>query len=161
VTESAESPLSLAPSANRWLPVVRDRVVETALLYVLEPIFERDFPGQSYGFRPERSAQQAIARVEDLLRKGHTWMVDADLKSSFDTIPQERLLAFVAQKVSDGKVLGLLKKYLKQGVMETAKEWKPTEQGTPQGAVISPLLANIYLDRLDRELAAKGFEETR
>jgi RNA-directed DNA polymerase len=143
------------------VPVVRDRVVETALLYVLEPIFERDFAEHSYGFRPGRSAQQAIGRVEDLLRKGYTWIVDADLKSYFDTIPQERLLAFVAQKVSDGRVLGLLEKYLKQGVMETAKEWKPTEQGTPQGAVISPLLANIYLDGLDQELAAKGFEETR
>jgi RNA-directed DNA polymerase len=143
------------------VPVVRDRVVETALLYVLEPIFERDFAEHSYGFRPGRSAQQAIGRVEDLLRKGYTWIVDADLKSYFDTIPQERLLACVAQKVSDGRVLGLLKKYLKQGVMETAKEWKPTEQGTPQGAVISPLLANIYLDRLDQELAAKGFQATR
>jgi RNA-directed DNA polymerase len=143
------------------VPVVRDRVVETALLYVLEPIFERDFAEHSYGFRPGRSAQQAITRVEGLLRAGYTWIVDADLKSYFDTIPQDRLLAAVAQKVADGRVLGLLEKYLKQGVMETVKEWKPTEQGTPQGAVISPLLANIYLDRLDQELAARGFEETR
>jgi len=143
------------------VPVVRDRVVQTALLYVLEPIFERDFAEHSYGFRPGRSAQAAIARVEDLLRKGYTWIVDADVKSYFDTIPQDRLLAAVAQKVSDGRVLGLLEKYLQQGVMETAKEWKPTEQGTPQGAVISPLLANIYLDRLDQELRARGIEVTR
>jgi RNA-directed DNA polymerase len=143
------------------VPVVRDRVVETALLYVLEPIFERDFAEHSYGFRPGRSAQQAIARVEDLLRRGYTWIVDADLKSYFDTIPQDRLMAVVREKVSDGRVLELLEKYLKQGVMETAKEWRPTEQGTPQGAVISPLLANIYLDRLDQELAARGYEESR
>jgi len=143
------------------VPVVRDRVVQTALLYVLEPIFERDFAEYSYGFRPECSAQQAIARVEELLRKGYTWIVDADVKSYFDTIPQKRLLAAVAQKVADGRVLGLLEKYLKQGVMETAKEWKPTKQGTPQGAVISPLLANIYLDRLDQELRARGIEMTR
>ena len=143
------------------IPVVRDRVVQTALLYVLEPIFERDFAEYSYGFRPGRSAQQAMARVEALLKQGYTWIVDADLKSYFDTIPQDRLLAAVAQKVADGRVLRLLEKYLRQGVMETAKGWKPTEQGTPQGAVISPLLANIYLDPLDQALAAHGYEGTR
>jgi RNA-directed DNA polymerase len=143
------------------VPVVRDRVVETLLLYVLEPIFERDFAEHSYGFRPGRSAQQAIARVENLLKAGYTWIVDADLKSYFDTIPQDRLLAAVAQKVADGRILRLLEKYLRQGVLETAKEWKPTEQGTPQGAVISPLLANIYLDPLDQEMAVRGYEESR
>jgi RNA-directed DNA polymerase len=143
------------------IPVVRDRVVETALLYVLEPIFERDFAEHSYGFRPGRSAQQAIARVEGLLKAGYTWIVDADLKSYFDTIPQDRLLAAVAAKVADGRILGLLEKYLQQGVLETAKGWKPNEQGTPQGAVISPLLANLYLDPLDQEMAARGYEQTR
>ena len=143
------------------VPTVRDRVVQTALLYVLEPIFERDFSPHSYGFRPERNAVQGIARVEGLLRQGRVWVVDADLKGYFDSIPQERLLDRVAQKVADGRVLELLRAYLEQGVMDTAKGWQPTEQGTPQGAVISPLLANIYLDPLDHLMAAEGWEMTR
>lgn len=143
------------------IPVVQDRVVQTALLYVLEPIFEREFSEHSYGFRPERNAQQAIERVQKLLHEGHVWVVDADLKGYFDSIPQERLLDLVAQKVADGRVLGLLKQYLQQGVMDSAKGWQPTEQGTPQGAVISPLLANIYLDPLDHSMAAEGWEMTR
>jgi RNA-directed DNA polymerase len=143
------------------IPVVRDRVVQTTLLYVLEPIFEREFCDHSYGFRPQRRAQEAIARVQRLLRQGYGWVVDADLKGYFDSIPQERLLELVAEKVADGRVLDLLRQYLEQGVMDTAKGWQPTEQGTPQGAVISPLLANIYLHPLDRQMAAGGWEMTR
>jgi RNA-directed DNA polymerase len=143
------------------VPVVRDRVVQTALLYVLEPIFEREFSEQSYGFRPERNARQAVERVERLLHEGQVWVVDADLKGYFDSIPQEKLLDRVAEKVADGRVLRLLRGYLEQGVMDTAKGWQPTEQGTPQGAVISPLLANIYLDPLDHQMAAAGWEMTR
>lgn len=143
------------------IPVVRDRVVQTALLYVLEPIFEREFSDHSYGFRPERNAQQAIERAQRLLHEGYVWVVDADLKGYFDSIPQERLLDLVAQKVADGRVLRLLKQYLQQGVMDTAKGWQPTEQGTPQGAVVSPLLANIYLNPLDHYMAARGWEMTR
>lgn len=143
------------------IPVVRCRVVQTSLLYVLEPIFEREFSDHSYGFRPGRNAQQAIERVQRLLHEGYVWVVDADLKGYFDSIPQERLLDLVAQKVADGRILGLLKKYLQQGVMDSAKGWQPTEQGTPQGAVISPLLANIYLHPLDHQMAAEGWEMTR
>jgi RNA-directed DNA polymerase len=143
------------------VPVVRDRVVQTALLYVLEPIFEREFAEPSYGFRPGRNARQAIERVERLLHEGYVWVVDADLKGYFDSIPQERLLDQVAEKVADGRVLRLLRGYLAQGVMDTAKGWQPTEQGTPQGAVISPLLANIYLNPLDHQMAAAGWEMTR
>jgi RNA-directed DNA polymerase len=143
------------------VPVVRDRVVQTALLYVLEPIFEREFSEQSYGFRPGRNARQAVERVERLLHGGYVWVVDADLKGYFDSIPQEKLLDRVAEKVADGRVLRLLRGYLEQGVMDTAKGWQPTEQGTPQGAVISPLLANIYLDPLDHQMAAAGWEMTR
>ena len=143
------------------IPTVRDRVVQTALLYVLEPIFERGFAGHSYGFRPGRNARQAITRVEALLAQGQTWVVDADLKSYFDSIPQDKLLKLVEKKIADGRILRLLEKYLKQGVLETGQGWQPTEQGTPQGAVISPLLANIYLDPLDQQMASQGREMIR
>jgi len=143
------------------IPTVRDRVVETALQYVLEPIFERDFAAHSYGFRPGRNAQQAVARVETLLEQGQVWVVDADLKGYFDSIPQDKLLAAVGKKIADGRVMRLLEKYLEQGVMETGKDWQPTEKGTPQGAVISPLLANIYLDPLDHLMEGRGWNMIR
>jgi len=143
------------------IPTVRDRVVQTALVYVLEPIWERDFAQHSYGFRPGRNAQQAIERVETLLQQGHVWIVDADLKGYFDTIPQEKLLEAVAAKVADSRVLKLIERYLRQGVMETGKGWTPTQRGTPQGAVLSPLLANVYLDPLDHKMAGEKQEMTR
>jgi RNA-directed DNA polymerase len=153
--------LGTAEKRPLGIPVVRDRVVQTALVYVLEPIWERDFAQHSYGFRPGRSAQQAIQRVETLLQQGHTWIVDADLKGYFDTIPQDKLLAVVAAKVADSRVLKLIESYLRQGVMETGQGWTPTERGTPQGAVLSPLLANIYLDPLDHQMAGEKTEMTR
>jgi RNA-directed DNA polymerase len=143
------------------IPTVRDRIVQTALLHVLEPIFERDFAETSYGFRPGRNAQQAIAQVEAQLAEGCTWVVDADLKGYFDTIPQEKLLARLREKVADSRLLALVEKFLRQGVMESAKEWEPTKSGTPQGAVISPLLANIYLDPLDHAMARRGWKMVR
>ena len=143
------------------IPAVRDRVVQAALRNVLEPIFERDFAERSYGFRPGRGCQGAVARVEELLRGGRVWCVDADLKSYFDTIPHDRLMRLVGQRIVDGKVLGLLRQYLQAGVMEGLKHWQPTEQGTPQGAVISPLLANLYLNPLDHAVAGRGWEMVR
>jgi RNA-directed DNA polymerase len=142
------------------IPTVRDRVVQTALRQVLEPIFERDFATHSYGFRPGKGCKDGLRRVEELLKAGYTHVVDADLKSYFDTIPHDRLLALVAKKVSDGKVLNLIDAFLHQGVLDGLKEWTP-EQGTPQGAVISPLLSNIYLDPLDHLMAGSGFEMVR
>jgi RNA-directed DNA polymerase len=142
------------------IPTVRDRVVQAALRHVLEPIFERDFAEHSYGFRPNRGCKDALRRVDYLLHQGYTWVVDADLKSYFDTIPQEKLLARVAGKVSDGRVLHLMQAYLRQGVLEDAKYWTP-EKGTPQGGVISPLLSNLYLDPLDHLMAARGTEMVR
>ncbi len=142
------------------IPTVRDRVVQAALRHVLEPIFERDFAEHSYGFRPNRGCKDALRRVDDLLHHGYTWVVDADLKSYFDTIPQEKLMARVAGKISDGRVLQLVQSYLRQGVLEEAKYWTPV-QGTPQGGVVSPLLSNIYLDPLDHHMAALGIEMVR
>jgi RNA-directed DNA polymerase len=143
------------------IPAVRDRTVQSALRHVLEPIFERDFAPSSHGFRPGRGCAGAVARVEELLSTGHVWCVDADLKSYFDTIPHEGLMERVQQRVVDGNLLRLLRQYLKAGVMEELKGWQPTEQGTPQGAVISPLLANLYLNPLDHAVAQQGWEMVR
>jgi RNA-directed DNA polymerase len=142
------------------IPTVRDRVVQAALRAVLEPIFERDFAAQSYGFRPKRGCKDALRRVNTLLEQGYNWVVDADLKSYFDTIPHSTLMDRVREKVADGKVLRLLEAFLHARVMETAKGWTP-EGGTPQGAVVSPLLSNIYLDSLDHLMAEKGIEMVR
>jgi len=142
------------------IPTVRDRVVQTALRAVLEPIFERDFAAQSYGFRPKRGCKDALCRVDTLLKQGYIWVVDADLKSYFDTIPRAELMERVKAKVSDGRIRKLLEAFLTQGVLEAMKLWTP-EAGTPQGAVVSPLLSNIYLDALDHEMAGKGIEMVR
>ena len=131
------------------IPAIRDRIVQTALRHVLEPIFERDFAEQSYGFRPGRGAKDALRRVVTLLQTGHVWVVDADLKSYFDTIPQDRLQTLVKERVADGRVLALVESFLRAGVVEAGKGWKPTESGTPQGGPLSPLLANIYLHWFD------------
>jgi RNA-directed DNA polymerase len=139
---------------------VQDRVVQTALRMVLEPIFEHGFAPQSYGFRPGMGCKDALRRVDELLRAGYVHVVDADLKSYFDTIPKDRLLTLVASKVADGRVLKLVELFLGQSVLEDTREWVP-EEGTPQGAVISPLLSNIYLDPLDHLMAERGFEMVR
>lgn len=142
------------------IPTVRDRTVQTALRMALGPIFERDFAEHSYGFRPGRGCKGALGRVDELLKAGYTSVVDADLKSYFDTIPHDRLMARVGQVVSDGRVLDLIGAFLKQGVLDGLREWTP-EMGSPQGAVISPLLSNIYLDPLDHLMAREGFEMVR
>jgi RNA-directed DNA polymerase len=142
------------------IPTVRDRVVQTAALMALEPIFEHDFAEHSYGFRPKRGCKDALRRVDELLKAGHTYVVDADLKSYFDTIPHDRLMALVGQKVSDGRVLSLIESFLKQGVLDGLREWTP-EEGSPQGGCISPLLSNIYLNPLDHLMAEQGFEMVR
>jgi RNA-directed DNA polymerase len=142
------------------IPTVRDRVVQTALRQVIEPIFERDFAEHSYGFRPGRGCRDALRRVEALLQAGYLHVVEVDFKSYFDTIPHEKLMKLVRQKIADGRVLRLIESFLTQGVMEGLQTWKPTA-GSPQGAVISPLLSNIYLDPLDQLMAAEGFELVR
>jgi len=142
------------------IPTVRDRVVQAAVVHVLQPIFERDFAPTSYGFRPGRGCQQALARVEELLAAGYSYVVDADLKSYFDTIPHERLLQRIQGKVSDGRLLRLIESFLKAGILEGLQEWTPVA-GAPQGAVLSPLLSNVYLDPLDHLMAASGYEMVR
>ncbi len=142
------------------IPTVRDRIVQTALRNVMEPIFERDFAEHSYGFRPGRGCKDALRRVDGLLVAGYTHVVDVDLKSYFDTIPHEPLMGYVRQKIADGRVLKLIESFLTQGVMDGLGEWTPTA-GSPQGAVISPLLSNTYLDPLDHEMAKEGYEMVR
>ena len=143
------------------IPAVRDRIVQTALRMVIEPIYEVSFAEHSYGFRPGRGCRDALRRVQHLLDEGGTWIVDADLKSYFDTIPHERLMARVEERIADGRVLALIRSYLKQGVMEGLSHYAAGEEGTPQGAVVSPLLANVYLHPLDQLMAGGGCEMVR
>jgi RNA-directed DNA polymerase len=142
------------------IPTVRDRVVQTALRATIEPIFEREFAEHSYGFRPGRGCKAALRRVDQLLQADYRWVVDADLQKFFDTIRHEVLMQLVAERIADGRVLKLIQKYLEQDVLENLRAWQP-ETGTPQGAVISPLLSNIYLNPLDHLLAARGIEMVR
>jgi RNA-directed DNA polymerase len=143
------------------IPAVRDRIVQGALRHVLEPIFETEFAEHSYGFRPGRGAKDALRRVDTLLKAGHEWVVDADLKSYFDTLPHDRLLALMKQRVADGRVRALVESFLRAEVMEESKDWRPTERGTPQGGVISPLLANLDLNPLDHQMERAGWEMVR
>ena len=142
------------------IPTVRDRVVQAALRHVVEPIFEQGFAEHSYGFRPGRGCKDALRQVDGLLKSGHTWVVDADRERYFDTIPHEPLLERLGTKIADGRVMELIAAFLGQGVMEDMNLWTP-EEGSPQGAVISPLLSNIYLDPLDRFVAGAGLEMVR
>jgi RNA-directed DNA polymerase len=142
------------------IPTVRDRVVQGAVKNVIEPIFERTFAETSYGFRPNRNAKQALRRVEKELNRGTRFVIDCDFKSYFDTIPQDKLMAKVEKQITDSKLLKLVEKMLRQGIMDTHNEWTPT-RGTPQGGVISPLLANIYLNELDHQLIQDGAQPTR
>jgi RNA-directed DNA polymerase len=142
------------------IPTVRDRVVQTALRNVIEPIFERDFAEHSYGFRPGRGCKDALRRVDELLQAGYTHVVDVDLQSYFDTIPWTPLMDRLRTKIADGPVLQLIESFLTQGVMDGLEAWTPTS-GSPQGAVISPLLSNVYLDPLDHRMARQGFAMVR
>ncbi|HXK39706.1 MAG TPA: group II intron reverse transcriptase/maturase [Candidatus Paceibacterota bacterium] len=144
------------------IPTIRDRIVQTALRSVIEPIFEHDFSDNSYGFRPKRSTKDALRHVQRLLDQGRTWVVDVDITRYFDTIPHQRLLGEVEKKIADGRVLKLIERYLKQEVLEGTPSYATEEdQGTPQGAVISPLLANIYLHPIDLTMAKEGYDMVR
>lgn len=142
------------------IPAVRDRIVQGALRHVLEPIFEKEFAPHSYGFRPGKGCKDALRRVDQLLKSGHRYVVDADLKSYFDSIPHDRLMAEVGRRVADGRVLKLIESFLAARVMDGLDQWTPTA-GAPQGAVLSPLLSNIYLNPLDHLMAGSGWEMVR
>jgi RNA-directed DNA polymerase len=142
------------------IPTVRDRMVQAAIVNVIEPIFERDFAPQSYGFRPGRGCKDALRRVDELLKAGYSHVVDADLKGYFDSIPHDHLMHLLQTKIADGRVLSLIEKFLQANIMEGTSEWSPAS-GAPQGAVLSPLLSNIYLDPLDHLVAQNGFEMIR
>jgi RNA-directed DNA polymerase len=142
------------------IPTVRDRVVQAAVVNVIEPIFERDFAEHSYGFRPGRGCKDALRRVEELLRAGYVHVVDADLKAYFDSIPHDHLMTRLGTKIADGSILKLIESFLTADILEDGQQWTP-EAGAPQGAVLSPLLSNIYLDPLDHQMAAAGFEMVR
>jgi RNA-directed DNA polymerase len=142
------------------IPTVKDRIVQTALKMVLEPIFEKEFLPTSYGFRPARGCKDALREVDRLLKAGYTWVVDADVKSYFDSIPHDLLMERLKERISDGKVLDLIELFLKQEILEGLKLWNPIS-GTPQGAVLSPLLANVYLHQLDLVLHQHGLKMVR
>ena len=134
--------------------------MQTALKMVIEPILEVQFRPGSYGFRPGRSCKDALREVDRLLKEGKTFVVDADLKSYFDSIPHDRLMMLVAGSISDGRVLTLIERFLQQEIMSEMARWQPTT-GTPQGAVLSPLLANLYLHPLDRLMEQNGYRMVR
>ena len=142
------------------IPAVRDRIVQAALKMVIEPIFEVQFREGSYGFRPGRGCKDALREVDRLLKEGYTHVVDADLKGYFDTIPHDRLMALVEGSISDGRVLSLIESFPHQDIMTETARWQP-DAGTPQGAVLSPLLANLYLHPLDLLMEQSGYRMVR
>jgi RNA-directed DNA polymerase len=142
------------------IPTVRDRVTQTAVCMVIEPILEREFAPHSYGFRPNLGCKDALREAVRLLKAGYTHVVDADIKAYFDSIPHEPLMEEVRKYIADGRVLGLIEAYLKQDILEELKLWTP-ETGTPQGAVLSPLLANLYLHPVDVAMAEAGHQMIR
>jgi group II intron reverse transcriptase/maturase len=137
------------------IPTVRDRVVQAAVVLVLMPIFEADFHSLSFAYRPKRNAHQAMAEIKEGLRSGRIEVIDADFSGYFDTIPHDKLLKLVARRISDGAILALIKAWLKAPIVEVDSKTRkrkitPNDRGTPQGGVVSPLLANLYLDGLDK-----------
>lgn len=155
-----EIPKAAGKTRPLGIPVVKDRIVQTALKMVIEPIFEKEFEESSYGFRPQRGCKDALREVERLIKQGYRYVVDADVTSYFDTIPHDALMALVQERISDGRILELILGYLKQDVVSDLKRWTPVG-GTPQGAVISPLLANLYLHPLDRLMRKRGYHMIR
>lgn len=145
---------------NLGIPTVMDRIIQQAMVQVLSPIYEEQFSENSFGFRPNRSAEQAVIKALEVLNDGNDWIVDIDLEKFFDTVNQDRLITIIRRTIKDGDVVSLIMKYLKAGVMENGKV-KATKVGTPQGGNLSPLLSNITLNELDKELEARGLNFVR
>ena len=156
--------VEIPKGAGKWrplgIPAVKDRIVQTAVKRVIEPIFEREFVEGSYGFRPGRSCKQALREVDQLIGRGYTHVVDADLESYFDSIPHAKLVEHVGGRVSDARVLKLIEAFLQQDIIHGLQRWTPTG-GTPQGAVVSPWLANIYLHPLDCQMRERSYRMVR
>lgn len=142
------------------IPAVKDRIVQTALKLVIEPIFENEFVSSSYGFRPQLGCKDALRAVDNSIKSGLVYVVDADLKSYFDTLSHDKLMTEVERYISDGQILKLIVGFLKQDIFDGLTQWTPTA-GTPQGGVISPLLANLYLHELDKTLMQQGYNMVR
>lgn len=142
------------------IPTVQCRIAQEVVRRLINPIFERKFHDNSFGFRPGRNCHQAVYKVKEYLKQGFNYVVDADIKGFFDNIPHELIMAEVASEIADGTILGLIERFLKSGVMEEG-QLRPTTKGTPQGGVISPLLANIVLNPLDHELERAGYKFVR
>lgn len=142
------------------IPTVIDRTIEQAITQILSPIFEPTFSEHSYGFRPKRRAEQAIVQILEYLNDGYEWIVDIDLEKFFDNVPQDKLMSYVGRVIHDGDTESLIRKYLKAGVMVKG-QYEATELGTPQGGNLSPLLSNVMLNELDKELEARGLRFTR
>jgi len=142
------------------IPTVKDRVVQAAVKSVIEPIFDKEFLSMSHGFRPGRGCKDALREVDHGLKAGYHWVVDTDIQGYFDNISHQQLMHRIEERISDGRVLGLIEEFLTQEILTEAKCWTPT-QGTPQGAVLSPLLANIYLHSLDQKMREEGHQMVR
>ena len=136
------------------IPTVKDRILQQAVKNVIEPIFEMKFLDCSYGYRPDKSAHLAVELIKEFIKQGYTWVIDADVEKFFDSVDHELMMSFVAEEISDGKVLGLIESWLKAGIMNQG-EVEETVEGTPQGGVVSPLLANIYLHEMDKRIYQK------
>ena len=145
---------------NLGIPTVMDRIIQQAIVQVISPIFEEQFNDNSFGFRPSRSCEQAVIRVLEYLNDGYEWIVDIDLEKFFDTVNQDKLITIIGKTIKDGDVVSLIRKYLSAGVMVNGVK-RPTEVGTPQGGNLSPLLSNIMLNELDKELTARGLNFVR
>jgi group II intron reverse transcriptase/maturase len=142
------------------IPIVLDRVIQQAIAQVLSPIFEKQFSNSSYGFRPNRNAKQAVAKCKQYIEEGYIWTVDIDIANYFDTVNHDKLIRLIWQTVKDGRVISLTRKYLNSGVMTNGVVVE-TQEGTPQGGNLSPLLSNIMLNELDRELTRRGLKFCR
>ena len=145
---------------NLGIPTVTDRIIQQAIFQVISPIFEKQFNDNSFGFRPNRSCEQAVIRALEYLNDGYEWIVDIDLEKFFDTVNQDKLITIIGKTITDGDVVSLIRKYLSAGVMEKGIV-KATTVGTPQGGNLSPLLSNIMLNELDKELEARGLKFVR
>ena len=142
------------------IPTVVDRLIQQAIVQVLSPIYERRFSETSYGFRPKRSCEMAIVKLLEYFNDGYTWIVDIDLQKFFDTVCHDKLISIIMKTIHDGELVSLIRKYLVSGVMENGVV-SPTKIGTPQGGILSPLLSNIMLNELDKELEKRGLRVTR